>query len=165
VPATAFRYTTGTAYLATFGTTATQNSYIYIKRLRVWLEGAGDLTTLVIKLFARPDYLTIVETTTGFAGTILRDDGVAGSTNACINVDMPELWKITPIGPTTNNWVFEVITATDGSSSVPVSQLTVDMLVHVHANRADTTFNGDVLVSSSNGEEPFEMLSPEGSRS
>jgi hypothetical protein len=162
-PPAVFRFTTKTAYLATFGTTATQNSYLFIKKIRVWLEGSGDITTLVLKLFARPDYLTALVDTTGFAATILRDDGVAGSSNACINVDMPELWKITAFGPSTDNWVFQVITATDGASSTAVDQLTIDVLAHVHQNRNDATFQDDIPISelrTNSEEQHFEMLSP-----
>lgn len=130
--------TTSTVWQSIFGSTVAtaRGSYLYIHKIRVWLESGGTaLSTLIMRV---PPYAGLTVLAEGSPVAYYRDDGEAGKEYACIEVDMAHIWKIQPVGPGYTAIVFNIDTAslTDPVTAAVTNAptVTVDVLCRIHAN-------------------------------
>lgn len=124
---------------ALFGTSCIPGSHFYLKKVRVWTETSTQ--SLSIDIFASP-----IVTTRVAASSAVRYSAVStiGQVQACISVQMPEIWRITPsIGSTV--LVFYVARYVEGT--VNATRLTVDCYVTSVQRGPDTlAFCGENVI-------------------
>lgn len=110
--------------LAVGNTLDNLGAHVYIKKLRVFIDANQGRSRLTVGVFAGP----FSNSDTGPL-TYFSDTGVSGSSNATIATDLGMLWKIFPVGFSTESTLAVIDLAVIDTTSV--ESITVDAFVQV----------------------------------